>query len=188
MNEKVEAAKITISSLLAIFITAAEEYISIKLIFLLLLLMFFDTLMGWAKARKAGEWESFKARWGILGKVFELSFVAIAHGLDWILGTEILMQAFIVYFCLVEIGSLMENAHAIGVPIPKEAVGMAINSKHFFGWFFVERLKEFIAFTFKMDYKDIKRIAEEKQEEEKQQAAKEQEERKNTNKKESEDE
>ena len=166
MDPITETGKVTVSSFVAYFMVVAGESFAIKLIVLLIMLMVFDFALGWAKAKKADKWKSSKARWGALGKIFELGFVAIAWGLDWVFGTEIIKQVFIAYFCLVEVGSLLENAHAIGVPIPKEAVGMATKSKHFFGWFFVKRLEGILEATFKMDYQEIEKIAKEKQDEE----------------------
>lgn len=168
MDERVEFGKVTVSSLMAGFITITEDNTATRLLLWLGMLMLFDFMLGWARAKKYGEWQSYKARWGVLGKLFEFGFIAIAYGFDWVFGTEIIKQAFIVYFCLVEVGSLLENAHRMGVPIPKEVVVLATKSKYFFGWFLVKKLENILAATFKMDYKDMAKIAhEEKEKEEK---------------------
>ena len=164
MDEKVEFAKIMISASMACLVNGLEES-SARMLVLLLLLMFFDTLLGWAKAKKNNEWQSYKARWGILGKLFELVFIATAFGLDWVFQTNLIKEALIAYFCLVEIGSLLENAYQLGVSIPREMVEMATKTKHFLGWFFVKKAQAILTAIFKMDFNEIESIA--KQQEEK---------------------
>ena len=167
LDEKVEIAKIAISGSLAHLVSGLEENAATRMFILLLLLMFFDTLLGWAKAKKSGEWQSYKARWGILGKIFELIFIAVAFGLDWVFHTGIVKQAFIAYFCLVEIGSLLENAYQLGVAIPREVVDMAVKTKHFLGWFFVKKVQAILAAVFKMDFNEMESIAKQQEKESK---------------------
>ena len=167
MDEKVEIAKIALSGSLAHFISGLEDDSATRMLLCLLLLMFFDTLLGWAKAKKNGEWQSYKARWGILGKLFELIFIAIAFMLDWVFATDMVKLAFIAYFCLVEVGSLLENAYQLGVSIPREVVDMATKTKHFLGWFFIKKTQDILSVIFKMDYKEMEAIAKEQEESQK---------------------
>ena len=167
MDEKVELGKITVSSLLAYFTLISEDSAATRLLLILLLLMIFDTLMGNAKAKKNGVWESSKAKWGAIGKVFQFGLIALAQGFSWALGVPQIEYWFIVYFCLVEVGSILENAYALGLAIPKGIVDIASKTKYFLGHIFVDWSKNAIQSVTKMDFDELDKAAQKEQENEK---------------------
>ena len=166
MDARVEAGKITISSFMAYLTNSLEGNMVTRLLMLLLVLMVFDTILGWAKAFKAGNWKSSKAKWGLLGKMFQVGFITLAYIFSWALGTYSIEYWFIVYFCLVEVGSILENAYALGLAIPKGIVDIATKSKFFIGYVFVERAKDVIQAVTKMDYDEIDKIAQDERKKE----------------------
>jgi toxin secretion/phage lysis holin len=56
---------------------------------------------------------------GIAQKVFIFALVSIAHVLDTILGTTVIMDVTILFYLVNEFISIMENANRLGVPIPE---------------------------------------------------------------------
>ncbi|MFE7065065.1 holin family protein [Sutcliffiella sp. NPDC057660] len=56
---------------------------------------------------------------GIAQKVFIFALVSIAHVLDIILGTTVIMDVTILFYLVNEFISIMENANRLGVPIPE---------------------------------------------------------------------
>ena len=71
-----------------------------------------------SKKSKNGALES-RAGWkGLCRKVFTLSFVAIARGVDVYLGVNYVKDAVIIGFFTNEVISIIENAGLMGVPMP----------------------------------------------------------------------
>ena len=95
--------------------------------------MAIDYLTGSAAALRAGEWSSSKARDGIWHKVGSIVAVIVAAILDMVIGTIIgnipsitlpfqysvlLGPLVVIWYILTEAGSIIENAGALGAPIP----------------------------------------------------------------------
>ena len=60
-----------------------------------------------------------KAGWkGIVRKVFTLILVLVAAQLDKLIGTNFVRDAVVIAFCANEAISIVENAGAMGIPIP----------------------------------------------------------------------
>lgn len=90
------------------------------LLHLLLLLVIFDWLTGWAAAWINGELKSRKGYHGIARKVAIFSLVVIAHFIDIILGDLRYFQNTVVFFYLAnELLSIIENVGRMGLPVPK---------------------------------------------------------------------
>lgn len=71
-----------------------------------------------SKKSKNGALES-RAGWkGLCRKVFTLSFVVIARGVDVYLGVNYVKDAVIIGFFTNEVISIIENAGLMGVPMP----------------------------------------------------------------------
>lgn len=68
-----------------------------------------DYVTGTAAAFKSGEWSSNTGFVGLLKKFVIVSVVAMCHGLDAVLGTEMLRNVSIFAYCLNEFGSVVEN-------------------------------------------------------------------------------
>ena len=97
-------------------------------------LMAVDYITGTAAAIKAGTWASKAAREGIWHKMGELVVVVVAALADRVLvvviaqlplidialpGTGLLLPMVLVWYCVTELGSILENAAAMGAPIPE---------------------------------------------------------------------
>lgn len=96
-------------------------------------LMVIDYLTGSAAALRAGEWSSKSARDGIWHKVGSAVAVIVAALLDVVIGhllgnvpgvelpftyTVLLGPLVVVWYILTEAGSIIENAGAMGAPVP----------------------------------------------------------------------
>ena len=95
--------------------------------------MVIDYLTGSAAALRAGEWSSKAARDGIWHKVGSIVAVIVAALLDVVIGhllanvpgvelpftyTVLLGPLVVIWYILTEAGSIIENAGALGAPIP----------------------------------------------------------------------
>lgn len=95
--------------------------------------MLLDYITGSAAAAKTGAWSSQTARDGIWHKAGMIVVVLVAAGADMLLALVLerlpvvqLPAAFkgllcplvLVWYCLTELGSIVENAVAMGAPVP----------------------------------------------------------------------
>jgi len=94
--------------------------------------MLLDVLTGMAAAAKAGDWRSARAREGLWHKAGCIAAVAAAGLLDLVVGelvmvsglalpftyTVFLCPLVIIWYVLTEAGSIVENAGALGAPVP----------------------------------------------------------------------
>ena len=95
--------------------------------------MLIDYAAGSAAALRAGEWSSKTARDGIWHKLGSVAAVIVAGILDVVIGhllgnvpgvelpftyTVLLSPLVVVWYILTEAGSIIENAGALGAPIP----------------------------------------------------------------------
>ena len=96
-------------------------------------LMVLDYLTGSAAALKAGEWSSRVAREGIWHKLGMIVVVVVAAGADLLISlmlsqlpivelpiayTGLICPLVLVWYCLTELGSIAENAIAMGAAVP----------------------------------------------------------------------
>ena len=95
--------------------------------------MLIDYATGSAAAMRAGEWSSKSARDGIWHKLGSVVAVIVAAILDVVIGhllanlpgvelpfayTVLLCPLVVIWYILTEAGSIIENAGALGAPIP----------------------------------------------------------------------
>jgi toxin secretion/phage lysis holin len=93
--------------------------------------MVIDWITGSAAAAKAGNWSSKIAREGIFHKAGELVVVMVAAIADCIItmaaqqipaiheiGITIILPIVLVWYIVTEAGSILENAAALGAPVP----------------------------------------------------------------------
>ena len=94
--------------------------------------MALDYLTGTAKAMKAGDWSSAAAREGIWHKLGAIVAVGVACIADLMIGilvgdmgmhlpveyTALIAPVVTVWYIVTELGSVVENAEALGAPIP----------------------------------------------------------------------
>ena len=96
-------------------------------------LMLLDYLTGSAAALKEGEWSSGVAREGVWHKLGMIVEVVVAAGSDLLISlvlvhlpvlelpvayTGLICPLVLVWYCLTELGSIGENAIAMGAPVP----------------------------------------------------------------------
>lgn len=96
------------------------------------LCMVVDYISGSSAAMKAGQWSSAKARGGIWHKAGMIVVVIVAAVADSVLSlvvasipgisieyTVLLLPMVLVWYILTELGSILENAAAMGAPVPE---------------------------------------------------------------------
>lgn len=96
-------------------------------------LMGLDYITGSAAAAMSGKWSSAAARAGIWHKTGELIVVVVAALADRVLvvvvsqlplvdialpGVGLLLPMVLVWYCVTELGSILENAATMGAPVP----------------------------------------------------------------------
>ncbi len=94
--------------------------------------MVVDWLSGSSAAMQAGRWSSAKARGGIWHKAGMIVVVVVAAVADSVLAlvvgnipglpidyTVLLLPMVLVWYILTELGSILENAAAMGAPVPE---------------------------------------------------------------------
>ena len=99
-----------------------------------IVLMARDYRTGTAAAVKSGTWASKSARDGIWHKTGEIVVVVVSALADRVLavvaeqlplvdialpGVGLLLPMVLVWYCVTELGSILENAAAMGAPIPE---------------------------------------------------------------------
>ena len=96
-----------------------------------------DWLSGSSAAMQAGRWSSARARGGIWHKAGMIVVVIVAALADAVLGmvaakvpglpidyTVLLLPVVLVWYILTELGSILENAAAMGAPVPEFLVNI----------------------------------------------------------------
>ena len=96
------------------------------------LLMCLDYASGWMAAKKTKTWKSEKARDGIMhkgGMVLVVAAAGLADAVLWVAWEQIglmnvewpwlVLALTLVWYCLTEIGSILENAGKMGAPVPE---------------------------------------------------------------------
>lgn len=104
--------------------------------------MIVDYISGSAAAAKAGEWSSAAARAGIWHKGGMILVVIAAAIADAVLGmvlaeipalpveyTVLVLPIVLVWYVLTELGSILENAAAMGAPVPDFLVSLLAAAK-----------------------------------------------------------
>ena len=104
--------------------------------------MVVDYISGSSAAMKAGEWSSAKARGGIWHKAGMIVVVVVAAVADKVLAivlanipglpidyTVLLLPMVLVWYILTELGSILENAAAMGAPVPEFLVNILAAAK-----------------------------------------------------------
>ena len=77
-----------------------------------------DVVAGTLKGAKQKNFSSSILFWGLVNKAFELCIVALMERLDIVLGLNALRNIFIIWFCICNVASIVENSAVIGVPWP----------------------------------------------------------------------
>ena len=128
--ESINAFKAAVSAILAA-LTALWGWFG-WLVIAWIACMVIDYLTGSAAALRAGNWSSSAARDGLWHKLGAIVAVLVAGILDMVLGhlfgtipialpfeyTVFLSPLVVIWYLLTEAGSIVENAGALGAPIP----------------------------------------------------------------------
>ena len=101
-----------------------------------------DWLSGSSAAMQAGQWSSARARSGIWHKAGMIVVVVVAAVADNVLAlvlanipglpidyTVLLLPMVLVWYILTELGSILENAAAMGAPVPQFLIRILANAK-----------------------------------------------------------
>lgn len=101
-----------------------------------------DWLSGSSAAMQAGQWSSARARSGIWHKAGMIVVVVVAAVADNVLAlvlanipglpidyTVLLLPMVLVWYILTELGSILENAAAMGAPVPRFLIRILANAK-----------------------------------------------------------
>ena len=104
--------------------------------------MVVDYISGSSAAMNAGQWSSAKARSGIWHKAGMIVVVLVAALADRVLAlvmsnilgvpiayTTLLLPVVLVWYILTELGSVLENAAAMGAPVPEFLVNILAAAK-----------------------------------------------------------
>ena len=104
--------------------------------------MVVDYISGSSAAMKAGQWSSAKARGGIWHKAGMIVVVIVAAVADKVLAivlanipglpidyTVLLLPMVLVWYILTELGSILENAAAMGAPVPEFLIRILASAK-----------------------------------------------------------
>lgn len=104
--------------------------------------MVVDYISGSSAAMKAGQWSSAKARGGIWHKAGMIVVVIVAAVADKVLAivlanipglpidyTVLLLPMVLVWYILTELGSILENAAAMGAPVPEFLIRILATAK-----------------------------------------------------------
>jgi len=90
-----------------------------RVVYLLLILMLIDILTGLTKAWHKGNLWSRKGMFGFIRKIIMLLVIVAASVIDEILQMKgVIAGATLLFFCVSESISIIENAEAAGVPVP----------------------------------------------------------------------
>jgi len=142
MDEYIESFKIFISALIASGVSVFG--ISFKYIIVLILLMATDTVFGWIKSRKNGNWKVSAAKSGFIGKVIELLFIGVLYLLDWIFQTDLLKYMGIFYFGICEVASIVNNYSGINGNLPDGIADIINKVRLGFGNEVVSKIKNIV--------------------------------------------
>ena len=104
--------------------------------------MVVDYISGSSAAMQAGQWSSAKARSGIWHKAGMIVVVIVAAVADKVLVivlanipglpidyTVLLLPMVLVWYILTELGSILENAAAMGAPVPEFLIRILASAK-----------------------------------------------------------
>ena len=104
--------------------------------------MVVDYISGSSAAMKAGQWSSAQARAGIWHKAGMIVVVIVAAVADKVLAivlanipglpidyTVLLLPMVLVWYILTELGSILENAAAMGAPVPEFLIRILATAK-----------------------------------------------------------
>lgn len=106
--------------------------------------MVIDTIFGWIKGFKNKNWSSFKAKWGIAGKITELILISLLYILNWVFNVDFIVYIGLYYFVACEIASILENYSHINKNLPKGLINILKKLQFNIGTFFINELKLFI--------------------------------------------
>ena len=143
MDKTIDYVKVAIS-LLGGFLSAALGGVD-GLLQLYVIMFVFDLCLGALKAVKNKNFASSVLFWGFINKVIALAVIAMLTKLDAVLGfNNTLRNIAIIWFCLCEGASLLENLAILGLPIPDGLRGILVQVKKGFNINLTKVVKQII--------------------------------------------
>lgn len=85
-----------------------------------------DIVFGMLKGIKKNEFSSSLLYWGVVNKLSMFAFIALANYLDLVLPVKVLRNSFIVWLCITDGASIVENTTVLGFPWPEWLSGVMI--------------------------------------------------------------
>mgnify|MGYP001165967624 FL=1 len=143
MDKTIDYVKVAIS-LLGGFLSAALGGVD-GLLQLYVIMFVFDLCVGALKAVKNKNFASSLLCGGFINKVIALAVIAMLTKLDAVLGfNNTLRNIAIIWFCLCEGASLLENLAILGLPIPDGLRGILVQVKKGFNINLTKVVKQII--------------------------------------------
>ena len=84
-----------------------------------MLLIVLDVLSGLVNSWKNGDFKSATMRAGLSKKFAELIYIVVGVIIKYAIGTNLILDFTVIYVCLMEVSSLVENCDKLGVPLPE---------------------------------------------------------------------
>ena len=104
-----------------------------------------DYALGWLKGIKAKNVSSAIAFWGLNNKIIVLCLIGVAFQLDVIFKLDYLRNTVIIWFCICEGASILENSAYLGLPVPDGVLDILIQVKKGFNINLCEVVKKIIS-------------------------------------------
>ena len=143
MKENIQSIKYVLSVLMGAAVSAMGGCDDLFLLFVTLVAA--DFLFGLIKSIKAREFSSSVARWGFVNKLIEFAIIAICFRIDIALNDGALLRNMaLVWFCICEGASILENCAYMGLPIPEGIVGVLVQAKKGFSVNFADIAKHLL--------------------------------------------
>lgn len=103
-----------------------------------------DLVFGAFKGIKKKEFSSSVLFWGFMNKVIALVAIGILDKLDEVLSIDLLRNTALIWFCICEGASLLENFAILGLPIPDGLRNILTQVKKGFSINFTKIVKQII--------------------------------------------
>lgn len=142
MDKTIEGVKLaiaTIGAFISSWVGGFDELLQFYLICVIC-----DLVFGAIKGIKKKEFSSSLLFWGFMNKVLALAAVGILNKLDGVLNVDLLRNTAIIWFCICEGASLLENFASLGLPIPEGLRSILTQVKKGFSINFTQIVKQII--------------------------------------------
>lgn len=117
MEKTIDVLKIITATIFGAFITAVGGFDNLLQLYIILFVS--DLVFGGLKAIKNKNFASAVMFWGFINKIIAFVVIAILSAVDGVLGiNNTLRNITIIWFCICEGASILENLIILGLPMP----------------------------------------------------------------------